>query len=49
MTGVVRDAARNSDVVADHDVEVVMVPGELFVREWFRPTSADRLHGLLHH
>lgn len=47
-TGVVRDAERNSDVVARADVDVVMVPGELFARCWFTPYDADRLSALLH-
>ena len=47
-TGVVRDAERNSDVVARRAVDVVMVPGELFARTWFKPYGVDRLHELLH-
>jgi len=37
VTGVVRRAERNSTVVAAEPGEVLMVPGELFAREWFRP------------
>lgn len=37
VTGVVRRAERNSTVVAAEAGEVLMIPGELFAREWFRP------------
>jgi CRP-like cAMP-binding protein len=37
VTGVVRRAERNSTVVAAEPGEVLMIPGELFAREWFRP------------
>jgi hypothetical protein len=40
-TGVVRRAERNSEVVAERDVEVVMIPGELFARDWLRPLGVD--------
>jgi hypothetical protein len=47
ITGVVRRAERNSTVVAVAPVEVVMIPGELFVREWFHPYEEQELGGLL--
>jgi hypothetical protein len=37
VTGVVRRAERNSTVVVAEPGEVLMIPGELFAREWFRP------------
>ena len=37
VTGVVRRAERNSTVVVAEAGEVLMIPGELFAREWFRP------------
>jgi hypothetical protein len=37
VTGVVRRAERNSTVVAAELGDVLMIPGELFAREWFRP------------
>ena len=37
VTGVVRRAERNSTVVVAKQGEVLMIPGELFAREWFRP------------
>ncbi len=43
ITGVVRRAERNSTVVATAPVEVLMIPGELFARVWFRPYEAHEL------
>jgi hypothetical protein len=37
VTGVVRRAERNSTVVVAEPGDVLMIPGELFAREWFRP------------
>ena len=37
VTGVVRRAERNSRVVVAEPGDVLMIPGELFAREWFRP------------
>jgi hypothetical protein len=47
ITGVVRRAERNSTVVAVGRVEAYMIPGELFVREWFHPYEERELAGLL--
>lgn len=47
VTGVVRRAERNATVVAVASVEVLMIPGELFVREWFHPYDEQELAGLL--
>ncbi len=47
VTGVVRRAERNSTVVAVVSVDVLMIPGELFVREWFHPYDEQELAGLL--
>jgi hypothetical protein len=47
VTGVVRRAERNAAVVAVAAVEVLMIPGELFVREWFHPYDEEELAGLL--
>jgi hypothetical protein len=47
ITGVVRRAERNSTVVAVVPVEVLMIPGELFGREWFHPYDEQELAGLL--
>jgi hypothetical protein len=42
-TGVIRRAGRNSDIVAEHEVEVIMVPGERYVTDWLRPLGPDEL------
>jgi hypothetical protein len=47
ITGVVRRAERNSTVVAVAPLEVLMIPGELFVREWFHPYEEHELADLL--
>ncbi len=47
ITGVVRQAERNSTVVAVAPVEALMIPGELFVREWFHPYEEHDLADLL--
>jgi hypothetical protein len=36
-TGVVRRAERNSEILADRHVDVIMIPGELYARVWFQP------------
>ena len=43
VTGVVRRAERNSTVVATESGEVLIIPGELFAREWFRPYEQGEL------
>jgi CRP-like cAMP-binding protein len=47
ITGVVRQAERNSTVVAVAPVEVLMIPGELFHREWFRPYEEHEIAELI--
>ena len=47
VTGVVRRAERNSTVVATESGEVLMIPGELFVREWFRPYEQGEIANVL--
>ena len=47
VTGVIRRAGRNSDVVAEQAVEVVLIPGELYEREWFRPYESHEIAALL--
>jgi hypothetical protein len=46
-TGVVRRAERNSTVVAAEGGEVLIIPGELFAREWFQPYGTRELADLL--
>jgi hypothetical protein len=43
VTGVVRRAERNSTVIASEAGEALMIPGELFAREWFRPYGQREL------
>jgi CRP-like cAMP-binding protein len=47
VTGVVRRAERNSTVVAAEPSEVLMIPGELFAREWFRPYGQEEFADVL--
>jgi hypothetical protein len=47
ITGVVRRAERNSTVVALAPVDVLMIPGELFVREWFHPYDEHEVADVL--
>ena len=42
-TGVIRRAERNSEIVAEREVDVIMVPGELYARAWLRPLRVDEL------
>ncbi len=42
-TGVIRRAERNSAIVAERDVDVIMIPGELYVRAWLRPLRVEEL------
>jgi hypothetical protein len=43
VTGVVRRAERGSTVVAIESGELLIIPGELFAREWFRPYEQGEL------
>jgi hypothetical protein len=38
-TGVIRRAERNSEIVAERDVEVLMIPAERYARAWLRPLA----------
>ena len=42
VTGVVRGAERNAAVIADADVEVLAIPAERFLADWFRPVHVRR-------
>jgi hypothetical protein len=42
-TGVIRRAERNSEIVAERAVDVIMIPGELYARAWLRPITAGEL------
>jgi hypothetical protein len=47
-TGVIRRAARNSEIVAQNEVDVIMIPGELYARAWLRPLRVEELVERLH-
>ncbi len=47
VTGVIRRAGRNSDVAAERAVEVVLIPAELYAREWFRPYEPHEIASIL--
>jgi hypothetical protein len=47
VTGAVRRAERNASVVARADLDVVMIPADVFVREWFRPHDPAELAAAL--
>jgi hypothetical protein len=47
-TGVIRRAERNSEIVAQLEVDVIMIPGELYARAWLRPLRVDELAARLH-
>ncbi len=42
-TGVIRRAERNSGIVAEREVDVIMIPGELYARAWLQPVRVDEL------
>jgi hypothetical protein len=46
-TGVIRRAERNSEIVAEREVDVIMIPGELYARAWLRPIPVEELAGRL--
>ena len=47
ITGVVRGAERNSTIVAVAPVDVLAIPGELFIREWFHPYESTEISEML--
>ena len=47
-TGVIRRAERNSEIVAEREVDVIMIPGELYARAWLRPLRVDELAARLY-
>jgi hypothetical protein len=46
-TGVIRRAERNGDVTAERELELLVIPGESYVRTWFRPYAAAELISML--
>ena len=42
-TGVVRGAERNAAVIADTEVDVLAIPAERYLADWFKPYTVDEL------
>jgi hypothetical protein len=42
-TGVIRRAERNAAIEAEHDVDVIIIPGELYARAWLHPLRPEEL------
>ena len=40
VTGVVRNAERNSDIIAEVPLELLVIPAAVFLRDWFHPYAA---------
>jgi hypothetical protein len=47
VTGVIRGAMRNADVIAVQPVEVLIIPKEIYLHHWHRPYTPRELHRLL--
>ena len=47
-TGVIRRAERNADIVAEREVDVIMIPGERYAMSWLRPLRPSELRERLH-
>ncbi len=45
-TGVIRGAIRNADVIAEQDLALLMIPQEVYLRQWYAPYSPEELHAL---
>ena len=43
VTGVVRGAERNAAVIAEADVDVLAIPAERYLTDWFQPYEPDEL------
>jgi hypothetical protein len=46
-TGVIRRAERNGDVTAELELELLVIPGDRYVRTWFRPYAAAEFVSML--
>ncbi len=47
VTGVVRNAERNSDIVAEAALDILVIPAAVFLRDWFRPYTTAELPELV--
>ena len=45
-TGVIRRAERNADIVAEQQVDVIMIPGERYATTWVRPLKPSELRSV---
>ena len=45
-TGVIRGAERNADIVAQAEVELLVIPQEVFLKYWHHPYTAEELRRL---
>lgn len=46
-TGVIRGDIRNADVVAEQDVSLLIIPKEIYMRDWYVPYSPMEIKDLL--
>ena len=46
-TGVIRGASRNAHVVADQQIDVLMIPKEVYLRYWYWPYTFQEVRELL--
>jgi hypothetical protein len=46
-TGVIRGATRNADVFTEHDISLLMIPKEVYLRYWYAPYTHEELKKLL--
>jgi hypothetical protein len=42
-TGVIRRAERNAAIEAEHEVDVIIIPGELYAGAWLHPLRPEEL------
>ncbi len=47
VTGVIRGAARNADIIANQPVDVLIIPKEIYLHHWHHPYTLHELHELL--
>jgi hypothetical protein len=46
-TGVIRRAERNSEIIAEREVDVIMIPGARYASSWLRPLDPEELRSRL--
>jgi CRP-like cAMP-binding protein len=40
-TGVIRGAIRNSTIVAEQDIELLIIPKQIYLKHWYAPYSLE--------